>query len=169
MTILVFDMDGVTVDLYGVANWLELLRAEQISPYQEAKPLVDMKELRQVLLNLKTKDYKVVITSWLSKGASKAYKAAIKQAKKEWLDRYQFPYDELHFQAYGQTKANATRKKYKECEQILIDDNPKIRGGWTLGATIDGTQDFIAILKTFQDKIVLSVYITFQNDIDRYK
>lgn len=152
MRIFVFDMDGVTVDLYGVPNWLQFLRAENVYPYEAAKPLVNMVELREVLLNLKAKGDKIVVTSWLSKGASKCYKREVKKAKKAWLDKYNFPYDELHFQAYGRTKADATREKYKGYEQILTDDNPIIRQGWSLGMTIDGSQDFISILKTFQVK-----------------
>lgn len=148
-TILVFDMDGVTVDLYGVPDWLQFLRAESVYPYEIAKPLVDMVELRNELLRLKSKGYVVVVTSWLSMGASKCYKSKIKKAKKEWLKRYDFPYDEIHFQSYGKTKANATRNRYKDCPQILIDDNPKIRKGWSLGMTIDGSKDFLSILKTF--------------------
>ena len=149
MRIFVFDMDGVTVDLYGVPDWLQFLRAESVYPYEAAKPLVDMAELREVLLDLKAKGDKIVVTSWLSKGASREYKRKIKKAKKAWLDRYEFPYDEIHFQAYGRTKADATRARYRGCEQILTDDNPKIRQGWSLGMTIDGSQEFISILKTF--------------------
>lgn len=148
-TILVFDMDGVTVDLYGVPDWLQFLRAESVYPYEVAKPLVDMVELRNELNRLKSKGYIIVVTSWLSMGASKHYKSKIKKAKKEWLNRYRFPYDEIHFQSYGKTKANATRERYRGYTQILIDDNPKIRKGWSLGMTIDGSQDFISILKTF--------------------
>lgn len=143
--VLVFDMDGVTVNLYGVENWLSMLRAENSTPYQIATPLVDMEELRIVLLALKKQGWQIAITSWLSKGASFDYDNQVRKAKKEWLDKYAFPYDELHFLRYGTTKANATRAKGGY--QILIDDNEKIRGGWRLGATIDGTTDFISILK----------------------
>ena len=143
--VLVFDMDGVTVGLYQVENWLPLLRAENPLPYEIAKPLVNMEELRQVLLNLKKQGWQIAITSWLSKGASFNYDNQVRKAKKEWLDKYAFPYDELHFLRYGTTKANATRAKGGY--QILIDDNEKIRGGWRLGATIDGTSNFIEALK----------------------
>ena len=34
------DMDGTFVDLYGVENWLPMLRAEETTPYEIAKPLV---------------------------------------------------------------------------------------------------------------------------------
>ena len=36
----IFDMDGVTVGLYNVENWLPMLRAENPLPYEIAKPLV---------------------------------------------------------------------------------------------------------------------------------
>ena len=42
---IVFDLDGSIVDLYGVPNWLEKIRAYDPTPYQTAKPLVDMAEL----------------------------------------------------------------------------------------------------------------------------
>ena len=51
--ILVFDMDGTIADLYGVENWLSLLRAENPLPYEIAKPLYDMDELEQILIQLK--------------------------------------------------------------------------------------------------------------------
>ena len=143
--VLVFDMDGVTVGLYNVEDWLPMLRAENPLPYEIAKPLVDMVELRVVLMELKKQGWHIAITSWLSKGASFEYDNKVRQAKKDWLDKYNFPYDELHFLRYGTTKANATRAKGGY--QILIDDNEKIRGGWRLGATIDGAGDFITALK----------------------
>ena len=90
-TILVFDMDGVTVDLYGVPDWLQFLRAESVYPYEVAKPLVDMTELRNELIRLKSKGYIVVVTSWLSMGASKHYKSKIKKAKKEGRTAESFP------------------------------------------------------------------------------
>ena len=36
------DMDGTIVDLYGVDNWLEYIKAEDEKPYKIAKPLVNM-------------------------------------------------------------------------------------------------------------------------------
>ena len=35
-----FDMDGTIADLYGVENWLEMLIAEDPTPYAVAKPLL---------------------------------------------------------------------------------------------------------------------------------
>ena len=143
--ILVFDMDGTIADLYGVENWLSLLRAENPLPYEIAKPLYDMDELAQILLQLKSKDYLVVVTSWGSLDATPEYMAKIRQAKKDWLYQYNFPFDEIHIVKYGTTKANCTRKYGGY--QILFDDNQKIRKGWNLGDTVDANENIIEYLK----------------------
>lgn len=84
--ILVFDMDGTIVDLYGVENWLSDLRSENERPYVEANPIYNTIELNQVLMALKNNGWKIVITSWLSKGSTKEYDNKVRKAKKEWLD-----------------------------------------------------------------------------------
>lgn len=142
---LVFDMDGTLANLYGVENWLEKLRAEDVSPYIEAEPLWDMQVLNYILALLQEKGYIIAVTSWLGMKATKEYKCQTAQAKREWLDRYNFPYNELHFVQYGTTKANCTR--HKADFQILIDDNDKVRAGWSLGATINPmTENIIDVL-----------------------
>lgn len=147
---IVFDMDGVTVGLYQVDGWLEYLENENVYPYVNAQPLVDMQELRKILLGLKAIGYTIAVTSWLAKNATTYYDNQVRIAKKNWLDKFDFPYDELHFLKYGTTKANATR--YRAEYQILIDDNEQIRNGWNLGATIDGSQNFIEELRKILSK-----------------
>ena len=142
---LVFDMDGTITDLYGVENWLTDLQTEKTRPYEIAKPLYDMKDLTNILNMLKSKGWKIVITTWLAKNASKEYNKAVATAKKEWLARYNFPYDEIHCVKYGTTKANCTRKKGGF--QILIDDNKKVRDGWTLGTTVNASYNITNFLK----------------------
>jgi hypothetical protein len=142
---LVFDMDGTKADLYGVENWLTDLQTEKTRPYEIAKPLYDMKDLTNILNILKSKGWKIVITTWLAKNASKEYNKAVATAKKEWLARYNFPYDEIHCVKYGTTKANCTRKKGGF--QILIDDNKKVRDGWTLGTTVNASYNITKFLK----------------------
>lgn len=138
---IVFDMDGTIADLYGVDGWLENLRSENPRPYIMAEPLVDMDFLVNVLQTLQTMGWKIAVTSWLAKGATKEYDEVVRQAKKDWLTRYNFPFDEIHLVKYGTTKANCTRNKADY--QILIDDNENVRKGWTLGDTLDATQDFV--------------------------
>lgn len=141
---LVFDMDGTIANLYGVDGWLKDLRTESDRPYRVAEPMYKMDELNSILLNLKSKGWKVVVTTWLAKDATKEYDNIVRVAKKEWLDTFKFPYDELHMVKYGTTKANCTR--HHKGFQILVDDNEKVRNGWTLGATIDANKNIITEL-----------------------
>lgn len=141
---LVFDMDGTIADLYGVENWLEDLRAENPRPYEIAKPLYNMPILNDIIRLLKIQGWRIVVTTWLAKGATKKYDALVREAKLAWLEKYNFPYDEIHLVKYGTTKANCTRK-YKGF-QILVDDNETIRKGWNLGKAIDANKNIIAEL-----------------------
>lgn len=142
--ILVFDMDGTLADFYGVEGWLDDLHARNVRPYAEARPLVDMIELRNILLQLQDFGYRVVIASWLAKDSTRDYDNAVRIVKRNWLDTFNFPYDELHFVKYGTTKANCTRKYGGR--QVLFDDNERVRNGWTLGEAIDAV-DMMEYLK----------------------
>ena len=142
---LVFDMDGTIADLYGVDGWLKDLRTESVRPYTEAKPLYDMDELRELLNRLQKLGWLICVTTWLAKGATKEYDKAVTKAKKEWLEKYGFPYDEIHLVKYGTTKANCTRKLGGY--QILVDDNENVRKGWKLGSTIDANKNILRELE----------------------
>ena len=145
---LVFDMDGTIANLYGVEGWLDDLMASNPRPYKVAEPMYDMEVLTAILQVLKYMGWKIVVTTWLAKGSTKEYDALVREAKIEWLDRYDFPYDEIHLVKYGTTKANCTRKIGGF--QILVDDNEQVRRGWTLGDTIDANTDIIkALVKLF--------------------
>lgn len=139
--VLVLDMDGTFVDLYGVVGWLEDLRSFNPRPYIEAKPMYDMEVLVAVLLALKSLGWKIVVTSWLAKESTKAYDEMVRKAKREWLTKYNFPADEIHLVKYGTTKANCTRKLGGF--QVLVDDNEKIRNGWNLGNTINANENIL--------------------------
>lgn len=141
---LVFDMDGTIANLYGVDGWLKDLRTESDRPYRVAEPMYKMDELNSILNELKSKGWKVVVTTWLAKDATKEYDNIVRVAKKDWLDFFRFPYDELHMVKYGTTKANCTR--HHKGFQILVDDNEKIRNGWALGTTIDANKNIITEL-----------------------
>lgn len=143
--VIVFDMDGTIADLYGVNGWLEMLNAENPKPYEIAKPMYNMSELIEILNELKKIRYIIAITSWLPMGASKEYDNAVRVAKRNWLDDFQFPYDEIHLVKYGTTKANCTR--HLGGYQILVDDNEKVRNGWHLGGTINANENIIEQLK----------------------
>lgn len=138
---LVFDMDGTIANLYGVENWLEMLRAEDPTPYIVAQPMYDMDTLKVVLEMLKLQGWTIAVTSWLSMGSTREYDKLVRKAKREWLERYDFPFDEIHLVAYGTTKANCTRKNGGY--QILVDDNEKVRNGWSLGGTINANENIL--------------------------
>ena len=142
-------MDGTIANLYGVQGWLEMLENENPKPYEIAEPMWDMVELAQTLKMLQVKGYEVRVITWLAKDSTEEYKVKTRQAKLEWLERYGFPYDKFHGIAYGTTKANCVRKYLEINEQaILIDDNDKIRQGWTVGNTINPTtENIIDLLK----------------------
>lgn len=139
--ILVFDMDGTIADFYGVNGWLEYLNESNPTPYIIAEPLYDMELLTSLLQILRFKGWKIVITSWLAKDSTKDFDKEVRKAKKEWLEEYNFPFDEIHLVKYGTTKANCTRKLGGY--QILVDDNEQVRNGWHLGHTINANENIL--------------------------
>ena len=130
-------------------NWLADLRSENPRPYILAKPLYDMDSLNIILELLKEQGWKIVVTSWLAKNSSALYDEVVREAKRMWLNKYNFPFDEIHLVKYGTTKANCTRKLGGF--QILVDDNEKVRNGWTLGDTINANEN---ILKKLVDLLL---------------
>ena len=144
-----FDMDGTIADLYGVENWLPMLRAYNPTPYRVAEPMWDMEELATVLMALQAKGIEIRIITWLSAESTPEYDRAVRMAKVDWLRHYDFPFDHFHGVQYGATKADSVRKAlHNEDTAILFDDNAKVRKGWTMGEAIDPTTcDIIEFLK----------------------
>lgn len=151
MKALVFDMDGTICDLYRVQNWLEDLRAENPAPYINAKPIYDTEALNSLLEVFKANGWKIVVTTWLAKGSTKDYDRLVREAKLAWLERYGFPFDEIHLVKYGTTKANCTR--HLGGFQVLIDDNADVRKGWNLGDTIDANENILEQLVDLLEQI----------------
>lgn len=120
---IIFDMDGTIADLYNVPFWLEKLRAFDTSPYEDAAPMYDMDILVKVLDMLHDLGYHIMVVSWSSKETTAEYSRRIRRAKKEWLEKYGFPYDELHVVKYGIPKQNFINHDIA----ILIDDNENVR------------------------------------------
>ena len=144
--ILVFDMDGTIADLYGVENWLEYLNNEDVTPYEVAEPLYQMAELNEICENLKQIGFEIIITSWLSKMASKQYENEIAKAKTEWVKRYNFPVDRMYCVPYGTPKEEVTRELGGF--QILIDDEQRNLDRWTNGATFNAQENIIEFLRS---------------------
>lgn len=149
MKTLVFDMDGTIANLYGVDRWLDMLRAEDPTPYRIANPIYDIETLNVLLRLLKRKGWRIVVTTWLAKGSTKHYDNLVRMAKLEWLEMHDFPFDEVHMVKYRTTKANCTR--HYGGFQILVDDNEKVRKGWTLGDTINANENILEKLEKLLD------------------
>ena len=135
-----FDMDGTIADLYGVENWLEMLRNYDPTPYIFAQPMVNPIELAELLNTAIENGIEVEIITWLSKESTKEYDEMVREAKKIWLDLFNIPYTNFHGVKYGTTKANTIRKElnWQDCETaILFDDNAQVRKGWHLGHAYD--------------------------------
>ena len=130
-----FDMDGTIADLYNFPDWLYCLRHENPDPYRLANPIWDMEKLRNTLLRLAAEGWHIRVISWLAMDSSENYKKAVREAKLNWLRRYNFPFEVAHLVQYGTTKANCIR--HVADHAILVDDSEKVREGWHLGETID--------------------------------
>lgn len=121
-----FDMDGTIADLYGVDNWLDMLIAEDETPYAIAKPMLNMNGLARQLNALRRKGYKIGIISWLSKTSTPEYDLKVTNAKLKWLNEHlaSVAFDEIKIVAYGTNKWNACKSG------ILFDDEERNRIAW---------------------------------------
>lgn len=128
-----FDMDGTIADLYGVEGWLDDLIAENVRPYAEAKPLVNLSLLARYIHKVQAKGYTVGVISWLSKSGSDAYNEAVTAVKREWLAKHlpSVEWDEIHIVKYGTPKSTC-----RSCPGILFDDEEKNLNEWGAGAVI---------------------------------
>ena len=143
MRTIYFDMDGTIANLYAVLGWLEMIMAEDTTPYTLAKPMLKMNVLARVLNNLKAKGFKVGIVSWTAKNGTTEYNERIKKAKIEWLKKHlkSVQFDEIHIVEYGTPKHEIVNDK----NGILFDDEEPNRVGWT-GTAFD-VDNIIEVLK----------------------
>lgn len=122
-----FDMDGTIADLYSVNGWLADLEAENVRPYVEAKPLVNVAVVTSLVKEIVKKGYRVCVVTWGSKHASADYNKRVCEAKKAWLYKT-FPeieWEQIVFYPYG-TNKNAVN----DGEEILFDDEERNRKDW---------------------------------------
>lgn len=138
-----FDMDGTLADLYGVENWLPMVRASDPIPYMVARPLVNLSALARVLNRLRREGYEIGVISWTSKTGTPDYNAAVTAAKYAWLSKHlpSVDFDEIHVVPYGTPKQVFAHSD----NDILFDDEAKNRENWT-GLALDVT-DIIGALK----------------------
>lgn len=121
-----FDMDGTIADLYAVDGWLEMLRAFDPTPYEEAKPLLKMNVLARQLNAVQAKGHKICIISWCSKESNATYDEQVRKAKLNWLMKHlpSVQWDEIQIVPYGQNK-------WATCKSgILFDDEARNRETW---------------------------------------
>jgi hypothetical protein len=135
-----FDMDGTITDLYGVSNWLEDLLHEDVRPYVEARPLVNLQALARVLNRLIRAGYEVNIISWTSRNGSEEYNEAVRQAKIKWLRQHlaSVQFSEIIIIPYGTPKELFS-------DGILFDDEEHNRTAWGEGAYTE--KEIFEILK----------------------
>lgn len=137
-----FDMDGTIADLYGVSGWLADLEAENVRPYAEAKPLLNLSLLARYIHKAQRMGYTVGVISWLSKSGSPSYNEAVAAVKREWLAKHlpSVEWDEIHIVKYGTPKSTC-----RTCPGILFDDEQRNLDEWGAGAVI--ASDLLEILR----------------------
>ena len=138
-----FDMDGTIADLYGVNGWLEMLIAEDETPYAIAEPLLRLSALARRLNTLQRNGYNIAVISWLSKCGTAEYNEKVTRAKLEWLEKHlpSVKWDRVTIVDYGTPKENY-------CENpldILFDDEEHNRNNWN-GIAYD-VNDILEVLK----------------------
>ena len=138
-----FDMDGTIADLYGVENWLDYLENGLTTPYEIAKPLVNLAVLAKKLNSLQLCGYCIGIISWTSKCGTDAYNEAIAEAKMLWLKQHlpSVKWDSVKIIPYGTPKQNYCKNPL----DILFDDEERNRNNWTGRAY--GVENILEILK----------------------
>lgn len=124
-----FDMDGTIADLYGVENWLPMLRASDPTPYLIARPLVNLSILARMLNKLQKQGHEIGVISWTSKTGTPEYNAAVTAAKYAWLSKHlpSVDFDEIHVVPYGTPKQVFCRTP----DDMLFDDEQPNRNNWT--------------------------------------
>ena len=121
-----FDMDGTIADLYGVNNWLEMLLAEDTTPYTIAKPLLNLSILARYLNKVQKLGHEIGVISWGSKNSTEDYLKKVACAKYHWLLKHlpSVAWDSIKIVAYG------TNKKVTCGDGILFDDELNNRRIW---------------------------------------
>ena len=138
-----FDMDGTIADLYSVNGWLDYLIAEDVTPYAQAKVMLNMSALARHLNRLQRNGYTIKIISWLSKNGSDDYNARVTETKKAWLKKHlaSVHFDDIIIVRYGTPKQTLGKG-------ILFDDEIGNRQAWN-GIAYD-VNNILEILKNLE-------------------
>lgn len=124
-----FDMDGTIADLYGVNGWLDYLMNKDVTPYAQAKALVNLSALARVLNRLQRNGYKICVISWLAKVNDNNYNKAVADVKVAWLAKHlpSVKWDKISIVPYGTPKSTCG-------VGVLFDDEKPNRDEWGNGA-----------------------------------
>lgn len=119
------DCDGTWIDLYGVENWLEMLIAEDVTPYKIAKPLVNLSWLARTIHELQAKNFKIGIISWLSKNGTEKYNKQVTITKLNYFKEHlpSVTFDCINIIPHGTPKSTCGNG-------ILFDDEENNRNEW---------------------------------------
>jgi FMN phosphatase YigB (HAD superfamily) len=140
MATVYFDLDGTLYDLYGQHGWLDMLHAEDVAAYINGGVLHNLNDLHLVIDALVAKGYRIGVVSWTAKDGSKAYNAAVRKVKREWVRKYLPQATEVHVVKYGTPKHWVAKDRHYA---IIVDDAAEVREAWTLGKAIDATQGML--------------------------
>lgn len=124
-----FDMDGTIASLYGVQGGLDMLIAEDPTPYAIAKPLVNMSSFARLLHRAQRNGYHIGIISWLSKSGSESYNQKVTEVKIQWLRKHlpSILWDEIKIVPYGTPKSTAVDRANAA---YLFDDEDRNQMEW---------------------------------------
>lgn len=142
MQAIYFDLDGTVYDLYGMADWLPMLRSGDVTAYEKGEPLYDMGELNILLEQFVALGVTVGVVTWSAMGGSKEFNRATRRAKKAWVAQYMPTVTEFHCVKYGTPKHRVAKIK----NSVLVDDNAKVRAAWH-GATVNAAEDILPQLR----------------------
>lgn len=143
--VIYFDMDGTIADFYAQPCWLLNLVAGKTDPYDNAEVLPNKEQFIAMVHQLKARGYTIGIISWLGKQSTEDFKARVRQAKLNWLDRHFGQiFDEIHLVQYGTPKHTVTNNL--PC--YLVDDNQFVIRSWNKhgGRAIDA-KDILNLLQ----------------------
>lgn len=120
-----FDLDGTIANFYGVKNWLEYLENFDTTPYEIAKPLINMNSLARAIHKVQTLGYSIKVISWTSKSGTDEYNERVAEVKRKWLAKHLGSVDfaEICIVPYGVAKSGFGGG-------ILFDDEERNRTEW---------------------------------------
>lgn len=123
-----FDMDGTIADLYGVEDWLPMLRNSDPTPYAVAKPMLNLSLLARLMNRVQKNGFEICIVTALSKNSTAEYDEKVIEAKKRWLAQHlkSVRFDEIRFVPYWFTKNDVNTGN-----DILFDDEARHLEAWT--------------------------------------